>query len=87
MNKVEIDILNENGHSMKTKDTIKRKDSIDNKNKNIFYNYFNIEYDLSCYSIKRIGLHQLKHCPMVSWTSASLYNNDTISNYNNPGNL
>lgn len=83
MSKLEIGILNE-VHSMNSDDAKNRKDNMDNKN-NIFHKYFNIEYDVSCYSIKRIGLKQLKHCPMVSWTSASLYTNNTISNYNDPG--
>lgn len=84
MNKLKIGILNE-VHSMNSDDTKNRKDNTYNKNNNIFYKYFNIEYDVSCYSIKRIALTQLKHCPMVSWTSASLYTNNTISNYNDPG--
>lgn len=84
MNELEISVNNKD-LSMKTIDTSNRRDSKDNKNKNIFYKFFNIEYDVSCYSIKRIGLHQLKNCPMVSWTSASLYTNSSISNYNNPG--
>jgi hypothetical protein len=84
MNKLEISILNE-VHSMNYDDAKNRKDNTDNKNNNAFYKYFNVEYDVSCYSIKRIGLKQLKHCPMVSWTSASLYTNNTISNYNDPG--
>ena len=54
-------------------------------NTNIYYDYFNVQYDVSCYSSKSIHQNQLKHCPMVSWTSASLYMNDTIVTYNNPG--